>query len=321
MTNYVILFGIRFNINPVAFTLPIGSGWSVYWYGIIIAVGFLAAVVYGYFMAKKLDIDIDRMLDVILVTTPVAILCARAYYIIFDDYKINSIKEFFGFGGSGFAGLAIYGGVIGAFACGFLMCKLRKLNVLDMFDLAAVGFILAQGIGRWGNFFNQEAYGIATGSTWWGMTGNVIAQKMGTDLVHPCFLYESVWCILGFFVLHYVIRHRKFKGQTVLAYCIWYGFQRGFLELIRTDSLMLGPVRISSLLSFVLCIAGIVTMICVLRKQKTQVADSEYQPLFAEEAASNLAELSEDTVGEPQKDANKEIILEAEEELTDDKVD
>ena len=295
MSNYVILFGIRFNINPIAFTLPIGDGWSVYWYGIIIALGFLAAVVYGYIMAKKMGINIDRMLDAVLVTTPVAILCARLYYVIFDDNKIDSIKEFFGFGGAGFAGLAIYGAVIGAFACGFVMCKLRKLNVLDMFDLAAVGFILAQGIGRWGNFVNQEAYGIATGSSWWGMTGNRIAAQMGDQLVHPCFLYESIWCIAGFFLLNYLIRNRKFKGQVILAYCAWYGFMRTFLELLRTDSLMLGSIRVSSLLSFALCITGVAVTVYVLKRQKVEAANAEYESLFEDETVLDSEENSETT--------------------------
>ena len=169
----VIIFGITLTINPIAFTLPIGEGWDVYWYGIIIAIGFLAAVIYAMFVAKRYEIDTDRMLDVALITTPIAILCARLYYVIFDGEKLESVADFFGFGNnSGFRGLAIYGGVIGAFACGMLMCKLRKLNVLDMFDLAATCFLLAQGIGRWGNFFNQEAYGTFPGSSWWGMMSN-----------------------------------------------------------------------------------------------------------------------------------------------------
>lgn len=285
MTYDVTFFGLEFTINPVAFKIPIGNGWSIYWYGIIIALGFLAAIIYGYAMAKKLDINIDRMLDAILVTTPVAILCARAYYVIFDGVKLDSVGDFFGFSdGTGFSGLAIYGGVIGAFGCGALMCKLRKLNILDMFDLAAVGFILAQGIGRWGNFFNQEAYGTFTGSSWWGMTSNRIQSEMGsTELVHPCFLYEFVWCIIGFFVLNYIIHNRKFKGQVVISYCIWYGFMRGFLELVRTDSLMLGNIRVSSLLSFIICLVGIVTYVLVLKKQRIKVVNTEYTPMFTEE--------------------------------------
>lgn len=277
------IFGLEFNINPVAFTIPIGSGWSVYWYGIIIACGFLAAIIYGFANAKKLNLNVDRMLDVILVTTPVAILCARAYYVIFSGEKLSSISDFFGFSGSGFSGLAIYGGVIGAFSCGFIMCKIRKVNVLSMFDIAAAGFILAQGIGRWGNFFNQEAYGTFTGSEWWGMTSNRIAAEMGsTKLVHPCFLYESVWCILGFIALHFIIKNRKFSGQVVLSYGVIYGLERGFLELIRTDSLMLGNIRVSSLLSFMLCIACTVALVIIFLKLKNK-KENTYMPMFTEE--------------------------------------
>lgn len=295
MTYDVTLFGLEFTINPIAFTIPIGNGWSVFWYGIIIALGFLAAIIYGYIMAKKIDINIDRMLDVVLVTTPVAILCARAYYVIFDKVKLDSIGDFFGFSnGTGFSGLAIYGGVIGAFGFGALMCKLRKLNILDMFDLAAVGFILAQGIGRWGNFFNQEAYGTFTGSSWWGMTSDRIQSEMGSaELVHPCFLYEFIWCIIGFIVLNYIIRHRKFKGQVVLSYCIWYGFMRAFLELIRTDSLMAGNLRVSSVLSFVIFITAGIIYALVLKKKKATVENSEYTPMFTEETEKLIMEKEE----------------------------
>ncbi len=281
MTYDVTIFGLHMTLNPVAFTIPIGSGWTVYWYGIIIAAGFLSAIVYAMVKAKDYNINTDRMIDVILVTTPVAILCARAYYCLFDGEKLSGIGEFFGIGShSGFAGLAIYGGVIGAFACGYLMCRIRKVNVLDMFDLASVGFILAQGIGRWGNFVNQEAYGTFTGSSWWGMTSNRTVMELGEGLVHPCFLYESVWCIAGFFVLNYLSRHRKFKGQIVLSYCVWYGFERGFLELIRTDSLMLGKIRVSSLLSFVICIASAAAITVILNKKKNTEKESVYVAQF-----------------------------------------
>lgn len=281
MTYDVTIFGLHMTLNPVAFTIPIGSGWTVYWYGIIIAAGFLSAIVYAMVKAKDYNINTDRMIDVILVTTPVAILCARAYYCLFDGEKLSGIGEFFGIGShSGFAGLAIYGGVIGAFACGYLMCRIRKVNVLDMFDLASVGFILAQGIGRWGNFVNQEAYGTFTGSSWWGMTSNRTVMELGEGLVHPCFLYESVWCIAGFFVLNYLSRHRRFKGQIVLSYCVWYGFERGFLELIRTDSLMLGKIRVSSLLSFVICIACAAAITVILNKKKNTGKDSVYVAQF-----------------------------------------
>ena len=128
------------------------------------------------------------MLDVILVATPVAILSARAYYVIFDGEKLDGIKDFFGFGNSaGFAGLAIYGGVIGAFVSGGIMCYIRKVNILNMFDVASAGFLIGQGIGRWGNFVNQEAYGAFTGSSWWGMQSDKTISEMGEGFVHPAF--------------------------------------------------------------------------------------------------------------------------------------
>ena len=159
MSYDVVIFGIKLTLSPVAFSIPLGSRhWDIYWYGIIIATGFLLALIYGIKNAARLGINTDRMLDVVLVATPVAILSARAYYLIFDGEKFNGIGDFFGFGdSSGFAGLAIYGGVIGAFVSGAVMCKIRKIKILDMFDLAVMGFLIGQGIGRWGNFVNQEA--------------------------------------------------------------------------------------------------------------------------------------------------------------------
>lgn len=277
-----IIFGIKYKIDPVAFTLPIGDGWDIYWYGIMIGLGFLAALIYAYLTAKRYEINIDRMLDVALITTPLAILCARLYYVIFDGVKLQSFGDFFGFGnGHGFSGLAIYGGVIGAFLFGGLACKLRRVNVLDMFDLAATCFILAQGIGRWGNFFNQEAYGAFTGSSWWGMVSNRTVLEMGgTGLVHPCFLYEFIWCILGFIIIDRIGRNRKFKGQLVLSYGIWYGFGRGFIELLRTDSLYIGSIRVSALLSFTVAAAFGVIMFLMLKKQKVATTNNEYSNLF-----------------------------------------
>ena len=277
-----IIFGIKYKIDPVAFTLPIGDGWDIYWYGIMIGLGFLAALIYAYLTAKRYEIDIDRMLDVALITTPLAILCARLYYVIFDGVKLQSFGDFFGFGnGHGFSGLAIYGGVIGAFLFGGLACKLRRVNILDMFDLAATCFILAQGIGRWGNFFNQEAYGAFTGSSWWGMASNRTVLEMGgTGLVHPCFLYEFIWCILGFIIIDRIGRNRKFKGQLVLSYGIWYGFGRGFIELLRTDSLYIGSIRVSALLSFTVAAAFGIIMYLKLKKQKSDDTEKEYSNMF-----------------------------------------
>ncbi len=287
----VTIFGINLTLNPIAFSIPLGEKhWDIYWYGIIIAVGFLLALIYGMKNARRFGLETDRMLDVVLVVVPVAILCARLYYVIFDGVKMESIGDFFGFGdSSGFSGLAIYGGVIGAFVSGALMCKIRKVNILDMFDIAAVGFLIGQGIGRWGNFVNQEAYGAFTGSTWWGMQSDRTIMEMGEGLVHPCFLYESIWCIAGFFLLHYLSKKRKFSGQIVLSYAAWYGFGRAFIELLRTDSLMLGRIKVSSLLSFVLCIAA-VSILTVMFKRLKNKDTRDYENIFEEKKEEVLNE-------------------------------
>ncbi len=290
----ITIFGINLTLKPIAFTIPIGRGWDVYWYGIIIALGFLLAIIYAYKNASRFGIDIDKMLDIILVATPCAILGARTYYVLFDGEKLGSIKEFFGFDGAGFSGLAIYGGVIGALVTGFIMCKIKKVKIFDMFDLAVIGFLIGQGIGRWGNFFNQEAYGTFTGSSFWGMTSNKIQLEMGEGLVHPCFLYESIWCLLGFFLLHKLSKKRKFSGEITLMYCIWYGFERGFIELLRTDSLMLGSFRVSSLLSFVICIGAIIALVVIRKKLKIKNSEQDYTSMFEEEIKSEEIELSEE---------------------------
>ena len=277
----VTIFGIDIVLKPIAFSIPIGDGhWDIYWYGIIIALGFMLALIYGITNAKRFGIDNDRMLDVVLVVTPIAILCARAYYVIFDGQKLEGFGEFFGFGdSSGFSGLAIYGGVIGAFVSGLAMCKIRKVKFSDMFDLAALGFLIGQGVGRWGNFVNQEAYGSFTGSSFWGMQSERTIYEMGEGLVHPCFLYESIWCIAGFFIINHLSKNRKFSGEAFLMYCAWYGFGRGFIEILRTDSLMLGPIKVSCLLAFLLCIASVTAIIVIRKKMKPQ---EEYIEQFAE---------------------------------------
>ncbi|MBR5473294.1 MAG: prolipoprotein diacylglyceryl transferase [Clostridia bacterium] len=295
----VTIFDINLTINPIAFTIPF-INWSIHWYGIILATGFFLAIVYGMKNAKRFGVDPDKMIDVILVTAPISILCARTYYVIFDDQgSINSIAEFFGFG-TGFSGIAIYGAVIGAFACGAIMCKIKKIKILDLADLAALGFLIGQGIGRWGNFMNQEAFGSPTGSSWWGMTSeNVVAlfNKLGYDteaLAHPCFLYESIWCILGFFILHKLSKKRHFSGEIVLMYCVWYGFERAIVENLRTDSLGPGDLRISVVVSIILFVGAAITLIVIRKKQKTAIIGENYAAVFEDEY--DALETNEDNV-------------------------
>lgn len=286
----VTIFGIHLTLKPIAFTIPIGNGWDIYWYGIIIAIGFLSALIFAFRNAERFNIDMNKALDAIIVTTPVAILCARTYYLIFDGEKLDSIKDFFGFGRSGFAGLAIYGAVIGAFVCGGLMCYIKKIKILDMFDLTALGFLLAQGIGRWGNFVNQEAYGSFTGSSFWGMTSNRTVLEMGEGLVHPCFLYESIWCILGFIIINKLSKSRKFSGEIILMYGVWYGFGRAIIELLRTDSLMIGRIKVSCLLSILACITCLVVLILLRKKFAYNKDNGIYENIITEEIGDETNE-------------------------------
>lgn len=299
MSYDVIIFGIHLTLKPIAFTLPIGNGWDIYWYGIIIAIGFALAIVYGIKNADRFNVNVDKMLDVVIVTTPVSILCARTYYVIFDGVKCESISDFFGFGSSnGFSGIAIYGAVIGAFLCGAIMCLVRKIKILDMFDLAATAFLIGQGIGRWGNFVNQEAFGTLTDSSWWGMQSINTIAEVGEGMVHPCFLYESIWCIAGFFVLNHFSKQRHFSGEITLMYCVWYGFERSIVENLRTDSLMIGNIRVSVLVSVVICLSAAITLFAVRKRQKSTVGGDNYTSLFESELTPQQSEETEEQTNE-----------------------
>lgn len=248
------------------FTL-FGNEISIKWYGVIIALGFLLAMLYGLRRARSLGIDPDRMVDVALVCTLVGFAAARLYYVLFSAeraaYFENPISILYIWEG----GIGIYGGIIGAFTCGVLMCKLCKVHLPSMMDLAALGFLIGQGVGRWGNFFNQEAFGGNT-TLPWGMTGNLIQAGYNTNAdiagfdpalpVHPTFLYESLWCLLGFVLLHLISKKAyKFRGQIFSLYLVWYGVGRFFIELTRTDSLMMGKMKVSCFVAILTVLLGL----------------------------------------------------------------
>jgi len=290
-----MLFGLEFDINRVAFTLPFGKGWDIYWYGILISIGFLLALIYCLKRAKVFDIDTDRLIDVVLVATPAAMLGARAYYMFFDSsstfgikdlFSLTGLKEFFSIHNGG---LAIYGGVIAAFIAAAIMCKIRKLNILSVFDLAAIGFLIGQAIGRWGNFFNQEAFGsFISGNSrlpsWWGMSSEAVTKYYFEGVrVHPCFFYESVWCIIGFVLLHNLSNHRKFKGQIFLSYGIFYGVGRFFIEALRVDSLYIGNFKVSQVVSLISVIVCSILYVIGLTRSRKKEIPTDYTPQFESE--------------------------------------
>ncbi|MGN0114961.1 MAG: prolipoprotein diacylglyceryl transferase [Acutalibacteraceae bacterium] len=307
--HYINFFGLELTVNPIAFTIPIGGGWNVYWYGILITLGIALAVIYGLKRAKSFGIDPDKLMTAILVTLVGAVLSARLYYVIFMDSM--PITDFFKIHDGG---LAIPGALIGAVAIGFIMCKIEKIDVLSAFDLMSIGFFIGQAIGRWGNFVNQEAYGTFTGSTWFGMSGDRITEAMGSAMpVHPCFFYESIWCALGFLLLHFISYRRKFKGELGCIYMIWYGFGRFIIEGLRTDALMLGAVRVTQWLMLIACIAGAVLLIIGLKKAKAKNNPENkkvYENVFGslddddEIAESGITDSSVDTITADNTDEN-----------------
>lgn len=250
--------GLEFNINPVAFSI---GNFHVYWYGIIIAAGFLLALIYASFSCKKMNIDINRLFDVVIVGLITGVIFARLFYVVFypgDKYWKNPLEIFQIHDG----GLAIYGGIIGAVVFGSLMAKLRKLKVTAVLDIAALGFLIGQCVGRWGNFINQEAFGSATELPWGMHSENTAAVVDGN--VHPCFLYESLLCLLGFVLLHFFTRRfRRYDGQTFLLYIVWYGACRFFIEGLRTDSLIIPgtSLRVSQVIAAACVVAGIILLV------------------------------------------------------------
>lgn len=254
---------LEFDIDPVAF--KIFGGKEVYWYGIIIVTGLIIAVLLALLNGKKVGISADNISDYMLITVPLAIIGARLYYCVFtwDSYKDNPFDIIKIWNG----GLAIYGAIIVSVITMCLFCKKNNIKTYDFLDVGAVSLILGQAIGRWGNFMNAEAHG--------GETDNFLRMgitEYGKYMeVHPTFLYESLWNIVGFVILLVIFRkYRKFSGEVFWGYVLWYGIGRFFIEGLRTDSLMLGPVRISQIVSAVMVFAAVFAIVKLVRAQKNQ---------------------------------------------------
>lgn len=239
-------------------------GLKIYWYGVLITIGVILAYLYANKRAESFGIGKERMFDVVFVALICGFLGARIYYCVFQTLDPNSGVSYdfvTTFTTIRDGGLAIYGGVIGGFLGGFVACRIRKVNFRAMADLASLGFLIGQTIGRWGNFVNQEAFGAECSPDWiFGMTSPLITHRDGLAAgatVHPCFLYESVWCLIGLIGLHFYSKKlRSFDGEIMLMYLAWYGLGRAWIEGLRTDSLMAGPFKISQVVAavcFVVC--------------------------------------------------------------------
>ncbi|ADU23671.1 MULTISPECIES: prolipoprotein diacylglyceryl transferase [Ruminococcus] len=263
-TDNILREGI--SIDRVAFTIP-GLNFTVYWYGLLIGIGILLAMIYGFRKMRPCGIDPDRATDGVIGGVIGALIGLRLYYVIFNTEGIT-LKDFFNIRDGG---LGIYGGLIGAILVGGSIIKIKKIRLSAMLDVTAPCFLIGQCIGRWGNFFNQECFGVNTDKPW-GMLSWSTARFLSdhydtltdTDAfapVHPCFLYESLWCLAGFIILHLYFKHRKFDGEIFLMYTGWYGLGRFFIEGLRTDSLYLGHIRVSQLVAGTCVVASIVLWI------------------------------------------------------------
>lgn len=269
MENFVSFpkLGIEFKVDRVAFEI---FGFEIHWYAIIIGIGMLLALFYCFSVMKKFGVNSDRATDVVFVGLIGGILGARAYYIIFDNEL--TFADFFDIRGGG---LAIYGGVIGAFLCAFITAKIRKIRFVPFADVAAIGFAIGQSIGRWGNFFNGEAYGNITTFSKLKSAGIpefvVNGMYIGGEYRQPTFLYESVWNFFGFLILLTVRQIPSLKkGQLTGFYLIWYGIARLIIEGLRTDSLMLGPIKMAQLISIIFIIIGLILVFYNQRKKDKQ---------------------------------------------------
>lgn len=300
------MFGENFAIDP-PYCIWLGD-FCIYFYGIIIACGLMLAIVYGIRNCDRMGIDADRVYDLLIWAVISAVIGARLYYCVFnwsayaaDPIKILNIRD---------GGLAIYGGVIGAILALYVRCRMKGWSIFPALDIMSFGLFIGQSIGRWGNFFNREAYGYETD----------IFCRMGLTLngstiyVHPTFLYESLWNAVGFIAMHfYSKRHRRYQGQFFLLYVFWYGLGRAMIEGLRSDSLWLIPdvIRVSQLLAAVTCIVALALYIVNLRRVNAGKA-----PLFgraldegdimvekAEEEAVSVADSADDT---SESEENKE---------------
>lgn len=250
---------LEFNISRIAFKI---YGIEIYWYAILIVISMFLALIMFRKRNGLYEINFNDVIELSLYLIPIAIISARLYYIIFNlgSYLQNPIEILNIRSG----GLAIYGAVIGGLVTCFVFCKIRKINIFDLMDYIVPGLVLGQAIGRWGNFINIEAYGVSTNSI---LRMGIIETGKYIE-VHPTFLYESIACFTIFIILLIIKNKRIFKGQITCTYFILYSLERFFIEGLRTDSLMLGNIRVSQILSMMIFAVSVAIYIVEYKRLK-----------------------------------------------------
>lgn len=277
--------GIEVDPSRVAFSI---GGKDIYWYGIIIAVGFILAVIYVCKRAPQFGLTEDNILDMLLAAVPTAIVFARLYYCIFywELYADNPISVLYIWEG----GLAVYGSIIGAVLAVWVYTRVKKMTLGPFLDIGALGLLIGQCIGRWGNFMNREAHGSVTDSFF---KMGLVDSAGRVIYYHPTFLYESVWNLVGFVLLHfYSKKHRHYDGEIFTMYVAWYGLGRGFIEGLRTDSLYLfhTGLRVSQLLAILSCLVAVALLIKNLYIHPRDTARMRVNVLAAGKAAAEEAD-------------------------------
>lgn len=270
---YFPMLGENFSIDPPSYFELFGL--KIHWYGVIIAFGFILAVAYALHRKKEFGLTEDNLIDMLLFAVPAALIGARIYYVVFNfaQYE-NNLSDIYKIWEGG---LAIYGAIIFAVITVYIFAKVKKIPVGAFFDIGGLGLMIGQAVGRWGNFMNREAYGGETD----------IFCRMGITLsdgtityVHPTFLYESLWNVIGFIIIHiWSKKHRKYDGQVFLLYMGWYGIGRFFIEGLRSDSLYLfgTGIRVSQLVGITAFIAAVVLLIIFRNKNNLYVNDAAQQ--------------------------------------------
>ena len=261
--------GITVQVKSVAFRIFF---WPLHWYGIIIAFGFLLAVIFCSRRAKRFGIEQDDFIDLLLYSVHLCIIGARLYYIIFYLDRFRRDDGTLDFGAMvriWDGGLAIYGGIIAAIVIAAVFCKRRRISFFSLADVGSYGLLIGQLVGRWGNFVNVECYGGPTDLPWrMGIFETVNGIEQYTE-VHPTFLYESLWNLIGLILLAFVLeKHRKFDGQIFFSYVAWYGLGRAWIEGLRTDSLYFFStgLRVSQVLAIVSCIFAVIVLVIQLHR-------------------------------------------------------
>ena len=283
-------FGIEgFSVNTVAFSV---FGRSITWYGIIVTLGIICGFLYALFRSRYEKIISDDMLDFAIYGVIFGVIGARLYYVAMKHENYHSLYDVVAVWNGG---LAVYGGIIAAFITAFVVSRIKKIHFAKIFDIVGPSFMLGQIIGRWGNFVNAEAYGNDTALPW--RMGIKNYYHPNTIYVHPTFLYESLWNLLGFILINIFYKKKKFDGEVFLWYVAWYGFGRMFIEGLRVDSLYIGPFRVSQMLAMISCAAAVALLIILRTKLKDDpdaVAADAYYTAASKKRSSDKKDASEE---------------------------